>query len=201
MLVCAQDAQPISHDLHPILLALAWPARPHPLFLECHTGMGTEKWRLCDFSSSSHLAACEEPGPSPLTPPRVLLELLLGVPRSHPFSKAAPAHRERKRCHPSWLCWACCTCSKPFPECCPRRGLTSSEQEEVTALPCPTLPCPRAGARLLSLSSPATARCCLVLCSLCAARTLGLYWEVLSPTTSLFTHLIGHFSRCNIPAG
>lgn len=51
VLVCVWDPQPIFHDLHPIFLALPWPAQPHPLFLECHTGMGAENWRLCVFSS------------------------------------------------------------------------------------------------------------------------------------------------------
>lgn len=64
----------------------------------------------------------------------------------------------------------------------------------------PALPFSCGQAAAAALSS-ARARRWLVLRSLFAARTLGLFWELLSPTTSLFTHLIGHFSTCNIPTG
>lgn len=56
---------------------------------------GTENWGLCVFSSSYPLAPCEEPGPCPLTPPWVLLEVLWVSPQA-PLSEGGGAllHRD-----------------------------------------------------------------------------------------------------------
>lgn len=143
------------------------PAHPHPLFLECHTGTGAENWRLCVFSSSYHLAPCEEPGPSPLPPPWVLLEPLLGVLLSHSFSKPyshSPCP-QGKRCHP-WqshsLCCACCSWSKPSLSA----VLVWPNKHWAGGGKTPALPfsCGQAAAAALSCQSTLLARALLAVC-------------------------------------
>lgn len=157
----------------------------------------------CVFSASQHLAPCGKPGPSPLTPPQYCWSCCWVSPEP-PFlqgrwallPQSLPTGKALSSLAVLWLVLGLLQLVQAFPECCLSCGLTSIEQAEVKPLPCL-----QAVARLLLLLSPARARCWLVLCLLFADRTLGLFWELLSPTTLLFTHLIGHFSWCNIPTG
>lgn len=200
VLVCVRDPQPIFHDLHPIFLALPWPAQPHPLFLECHTGMGAENWRLCVFSSPPtlhyvksliHLLWCHR---------RYCWSWATLSPRQTSSAPAVSVHKESAVIPGSLVAWAGLAAVGPslpwvLSKVWPNKHWAGGGKT-------PALPCPWAVARLLLLLlSPARARCWLVLRLPFAVRTLGLFWELLSPATLLFTHLIDHFSRCNIPTG